>query len=76
MKFKKILKRKVYPTWVSTSRNIKGYKIYIFYISDLGCYHYQIEHDNDIIYISLTNNIKFNSFDKCCLDAETWIKNN
>ena len=76
MKFKKILKRKVYPTWVSTSRNIKGYKVYIFYISDLGYYHYQIDCDKDVYYISLTEGVKFNDFDECCLAAENWIKNN
>jgi len=38
-------------------------------------YHFQIDRDNNIIYISLNNNIKFNSFEECCLTAEKWIKN-
>ena len=73
MKFKKILKRKVYPTWTNTQR-IKGYKVYVFYMPDIGCYHFQIDYDSNIIYISLNDNIKFNSFEDCCLAAEQWIK--
>jgi len=75
MKFKRILKRKVYPTWVSTTR-VKGCKAYILYIPSMDFYHFQIECDGDVVYISLTENVKFNSFEKCCLAAEEWIKNN
>jgi len=74
MKFKRILKRKVYPTWVSITRWSKGYKAYIYYIPDIYYYHFQIDHDNNIIYASLNDNIKFNSFEECCLAAEKWIK--
>jgi len=74
MKFKKILKRKVYPTWTSTTR-IKGYKVYIFYMPDMGYYHFQIDFDSNIIYISLNNNVKFDNFEECCISAEKWIKN-
>ena len=75
MKFKRILKRKVYPTWVNTQR-YKGCKVYILYMPDLDYYHFQIDCDNDVYYISLTENVKFDSFDECCKTAENWIKNN
>lgn len=74
MKFKRILKRKVYPTWVSTTRT-KGFKVYIFHMSSMNFYHFQIECDGDIVYISLTEGVKFSSFEECCLAAEEWIKN-
>lgn len=74
MKFKRILKRKVYPTWVSIARWAKGCKAYIYYMPDTYYYHFQIDRDNDIIYISLNEDIKFNSFEGCCLAAEKWIK--
>jgi len=73
MKFKKILKRKVYPTWHSI-RWTKGYKAYIYYMPDKYYYHFQIDYDNNIIYVSLSENIKFSSFEECCLAAEKWIK--
>ena len=74
MKFKRILKRKVYPTWVSITRWSKGYKAYIYYIPDIYYYHFQIDYNGDIIYVSLSDNVKFNSFEECCLAAEKWIK--
>ena len=74
MKFKRILKRKVYPTWVSITRWSKGYKAYIYYIPDIYYYHFQIDYNGDIIYVSLNDNVKFNSFEECCLAAEKWIK--
>ena len=74
MKFKRILKRKVYPTWVSTAR-VKGCKAYIFYIPSMDLYHFQIECDQDVVYISLVEDVKFNEFEICCTTAEEWIKN-
>ena len=74
MKFKRVLKRKVYPTWHSI-RWAKGYKAYIFYMPDTYYYHFQIDHDNNIIYISLNDGIIFNNFNECRLAAEKWIKN-
>ena len=41
---------------------------------DTYYYHFQIDHDNSIIYASLNDNIKFNSFEGCCLAAQKWIK--
>ena len=73
MKFKRILKRNVYPTWTS-SRCIKGYKVYIYYIPDIRCYHFQIDRNGDIVYISLNDNIRFDNFGECCLVAEKWVK--
>jgi len=75
MKFKRILKRKVYPTWTSITR-VKGYKAYIYYIPDCCYYHFQIDHDNNIVYMSLTEDIKFNNYDDCCLAVDKWIKSN
>jgi len=75
MKFKRMLKRKVYPTWVSTQR-YKGCKAYVFYFPDLNYYHYQIDCDKDVYYISLTEVVKFNDFEDCCNAAEKWIKIN
>lgn len=74
MKFKQILKRKVYPTWVST-RRFKGCKVFIYYITSMDVYHFQIDRENDIIFISLAEGIKFNNFEECCEAAEQWIKN-
>jgi len=41
---------------------------------DTYYYHFQIDHDNNIIYVSLSDNVKFNSFEGCCMAAEKWIK--
>jgi len=75
MKYRRMLKRKVYPTWVGTTR-LKGCKICIFYLPDLRYYHYQIDCKDDVYYISLTYGIKFYNFEECCQAAENWIKNN
>jgi hypothetical protein len=72
MKFKQILKRKVYPTWVST-RRIKGCKVFIYYMPREDFYHFQIDKESDIIFISLAEGIKFKTFDECCSAAEKWI---
>ena len=72
MKFKKILKRKFYPTWVSTTK-VKGYKVYILYIPCIKYYHYQVINDNGNTFNSLDNNIKFDDFKECCLAAEKHI---
>jgi len=37
-------------------------------------YHFHIILNNDIIYVSLSDNVKFNSFEGCCLAAEKWVK--
>jgi len=72
MKFKRILKRKVYPTWVSTTK-AKKCKVYILYIPSIDCYHYQIICDNGNTYNSLDDNNKFDNFKECCLAAEKFI---
>jgi len=41
---------------------------------DTYYYHFQIDYNGDIVYMSLNDDIKFNSFGECCLVAEKWIK--
>ena len=72
MKFKRILKRKFYPTWVSTTK-VKKYKVYILYIPCIKCYHYRIFHNNGNTFNSLDDDIKFNNFEACCMAAENYI---
>ena len=48
--------------------------MYIFYIPDISCYHFHIDYNGIIIYMSLSENIKFNSFEECCLVAEEWVR--
>ena len=74
MKFIKVKKRKFYPTWVS-NRRIKGYKAYVFMIPDLKLYHFHIIYENNIIYVSLEDDLKFSNFRTCCKVAEAFIKN-
>jgi hypothetical protein len=76
MTYKRMLKYKVYPTWVST-RRLKGCKVYIHLVlKGISFYHYQIVCDNDIKYASLVDNIKFDTFEECCAEAEKWIRIN
>ena len=75
MRYKKMLKRKVYPTWISITK-IKDCKVQILYIPSGDYYHFQIDYNSDVIYISLAENIKFDSFDECRDAAEDWIRNN
>jgi hypothetical protein len=72
MKYRKILKRKTYPTWVSAWK-LKGCKIYVLKVIDPGYYHYQIVCEDKTIYCSLDDGIKFDNFKRCCSDAESWI---
>jgi len=76
LKFKKILKRKIYPTWVSTTRH-KGCRIYILYIPKEKWYHFRVLCDsgNRYTYNSLDENIKFNSFKDCCRAVERFMGN-
>jgi len=73
MKFIKVKKRKFYPTWVS-NRRIKGYKAYIFKFPDENIYHFYLIYENDIIFVSLDNDITFANFETCCKVVEAWIK--
>jgi len=72
MKFRRMLKRKFYPTWVSTTK-LKGCKAQVFYMPSKNYYHFQIE-DGDIYYMSITEGVIFDSFEECCMAAEQWIK--
>lgn len=73
LKFKRVLKRKVYPTWVS--QRVKGYKVYIFQVPRFEpYYHFQIVSDEDLHYSSLAEGFKYETFDEVCLEAENWIK--
>lgn len=72
MEYKKVLKRKLYPTWISSTK-IRGYKIHIFQMPIMEYYHYQIVFDNYIFYCSLDNGLKFDGFKECCESAEQYI---
>jgi hypothetical protein len=76
MKFKRIIKRKVYPTWVSTKR-LNGCLAYVFQVPrEKPYYHFQIVCENDVKYASLVDDIKFEKFEDVCEQAEKWIITN
>jgi hypothetical protein len=72
--FKQILKRKLYPTWVSIK--YKGCKAYVMQIPNTNTYHYQIICDDNQLYCSLDEDVKFDSFEDCCEAAEKWLIEN
>ena len=69
MKFKKILKRKIYPAWVTIRRH-KGCKVYIMQMN--GLYHFQVFCDDKDAY---SDKIQYLEFDDCCLAAKEWVNN-
>lgn len=74
IKFKKLKKRKFYPTWVSIKR-CKGCKIFIMQMPDTKKYHFQIICDNCMIcHASLDDGVYFDSFEECKLAVEKWMK--
>lgn len=73
MKFKRIQKRKNYPTWVSVNK-LRECKIYILYVPSEKYYHFQIICDIDLEYCSLNNGNTFNDFKECCRSAELWVR--
>lgn len=75
MKFKRVIKRRTYPTWVSAGR-YKGCKISVMQIPGVDKYHFQIVSDNDIAYMCLSDSIQFDCFDECCMAAMVWIEKN
>jgi len=40
----------------------------------MNYYHFHIDYNGVIIYMSLNDDIKFNSFEECRLVAEEWIR--
>ena len=76
MNFKQILKRKLYPTWVSTTK-YHGCNVYILQMPNVWYFHFQVICDDDqVYYCSLDEGIKFNDFQECCKASEEWIDKN
>lgn len=79
MKYRRMLKRKIYATWVSLGR-LRGCKIYIKRTLNGEYYFYQIVCENGAKYSSLESkdetSIRYTDFEECCKTAETWIKEN
>lgn len=75
LRFKRMLKRKVYPTWVS--QRVGNCKVYIFEVPTENSYfHFQVVCYDDIQYASLAHNEKFNCFNDACQRAAQWLYNN
>lgn len=75
MKFKKMLKRKMYSTWIAHDK-IKDCTIYIFKIPKEKEYHFQVVCHNGMQYASLDDTKPFKSFNEACEIAIECLKNN
>jgi len=64
--------RKYYETWVSN--RVNRYRVFIQKIPYCNFYHFYIEFNYNIIYQSLLDNNIFETFDKCKVIAEQWVK--
>lgn len=79
MNFRKMLRRQVYPTWISTTR-LRGCKAYVKQTPNREYYFFEIVCYKDIQYTSLQDldpdKIRFISFEDACYAAEQWIRDN
>lgn len=79
MPYKKMLKRKVYPTWIRTKK-LNGCKVYIKQTPNEEFYFFEVVCDQIKHYSSLQSHdeskIRFIDFDTAVIEAEAWIKEN
>lgn len=76
MIFKRIKKRKLYPTWVYNDiQNHIEYYIYLIYKNNNEIYHFTVYSDF-LKYSSLVCCITYNTFDECKVAVQNFRKNN